>query len=380
MRALQVLIYSVVLVTMIGSVVLPIAYASTPDKTFLALETLAQSGSTRAQFEVGRRLEGGIGTEANPSKAFELYCKAAAKGHPMAAYRLGNLYLSGKGVARDDRMAAAWIGRSIELGHPEGREMMPRFANIKQLPAPGCYVASARGSAYMLTPAKPEPTGVTGGKPPDTKPSQKSRLEKRPSYDLVSTGSGFYVNGVGNLVTNYHVVDRCDKITVELPSGSVSADVIAVDKRLDLAILHSASKYPKHARIRQPPAALGESVYLFGYPKMSLLGSINMTNGIVSSVTGFRANSAQLQTTAAAQPGNSGGPLVDDSGAVIGVISGILKDTQNVGFAIKNTALIEFLNDNNILFSDINVQSASAVSIAKEVQEFTFPIYCFETN
>src|SRR3954465_5966877 len=105
------------------------ADASPPDKTVLALETLAQSGSTRAQFELARRLETGIGAELNIPKAFDLYCKAAAKAHPMAAYRLGALYQSGKGVARDDAMAAAWYRRSSELGHPEAKELIPKLAN-----------------------------------------------------------------------------------------------------------------------------------------------------------------------------------------------------------------------------------------------------------
>ncbi|GEO39637.1 hypothetical protein SAE02_37850 [Skermanella aerolata] len=119
------------------------ANAETPDKTVLALETLAQSGSTRAQFELARRLEAGIGTKPDSSKAFDLYCKAAAKGHPVAAYKIGSLFLSGKGVSRSEPMAASWFRRAIELGHPEAREMMPKAVSLKDLPAPGCYIVSA---------------------------------------------------------------------------------------------------------------------------------------------------------------------------------------------------------------------------------------------
>jgi soluble lytic murein transglycosylase-like protein len=117
---------------------------------------LAQSGSTRAQFELARRFEGGIGTEANPSKAFDLYCKAAAKGHPVAAYQLANFYLSGKGVPRDEAMAAAWTRRAIELGHVEARNLMPRIASVRRMPAPGCFVAAAHGPGHMQAPAKIE--------------------------------------------------------------------------------------------------------------------------------------------------------------------------------------------------------------------------------
>jgi len=132
------------------------ANASSPDRTILALETLAQSGSTRAQFELARRLEGGIGMQADQSKAFDLYCKAAAKGHPVAAYQLANFYLSGKGVPRDEAMAAAWIRRAIELGHVEARDMMPRISSVKRMPAPGCFVTTAHGPEHMPAPAKIE--------------------------------------------------------------------------------------------------------------------------------------------------------------------------------------------------------------------------------
>ena len=127
----------------------PPAHAA-PDKTILALETLAQSGSTRAQFELGRRYETGIGTTSNSTRAFNLYCKAASKGHPMASYRLGTLYLAGKGVKRDEAMAVAWLGRSIELGHPAARDMMPRFASIAKVPTPGCYGGKSPKKAASL--------------------------------------------------------------------------------------------------------------------------------------------------------------------------------------------------------------------------------------
>ena len=132
------------------------AYAATPDRTVLALETLANSGSTRAQFELGRRFENGIGVALDHGRAFSLYCQAAAKGHPIAAYRLGQLYLAGRGAPRDQAMAAAWIRRAIELGHMEARELTPQVAGVKQVQAPGCYVPGVRGAGHLPAPAKIE--------------------------------------------------------------------------------------------------------------------------------------------------------------------------------------------------------------------------------
>jgi S1-C subfamily serine protease len=171
-------------------------------------------------------------------------------------------------------------------------------------------------------------------------------------------------------------VAGCDKVTVELPEGSVAAEVVDSDRILDLAVLRTASHPAAHARIRQQSAVLGESVYLFGYPQRGLLQSINMTNGIVSSMTGFKGDEGELQTSAATQPGNSGGPLVDSTGAVIGVISSILRNSQNVSFAIKNTLLVEYLNAQGVPLATSNVQTVSVTDIAKEAQGFTYPVAC----
>ena len=96
------------------------ANASPPLKTVLVLETLAQSGSTRAQFELARRFETGIGTATNTTKAFDFYCKAAAKGPDGGLPARRPVSFRQRCCARH-AMAAAWFRRSIELGHPEAR-------------------------------------------------------------------------------------------------------------------------------------------------------------------------------------------------------------------------------------------------------------------
>jgi S1-C subfamily serine protease len=276
----------------------------------------------------------------------------------MAAFRLYEMFRGGRGVKRDDVMGESWLRRSIELGYVVGKDLPPRFGSTEKLPAPGCYTGS------MPAVPKPEPE----------------------RYVMVSSGSGFYVNEL-ELVTNHHVIDDCDRVTVEKESGPVSARVIAVDAKRDLAVLRTEAPHTSHARLRQDPGVLGEPVYLFGYPQRPLLASINMTNGIVSSLTGFRGDRSELQTTAAVQKGNSGGPLVDAEGAVIGVITSILRDSQNVGFAVKNTALVDFLEDHKVTvtYADpdldprlqaVSAGSASAPRVAREVQDFTFPIAC----
>ncbi|EWY41199.1 murein transglycosylase [Skermanella stibiiresistens SB22] len=141
----------------IGLCVGPVhSYAAEPDRTVLALETFAKSGSTRAQFELGRRFESGIGTKLDYTKAFNLYCQAAAKRHPEASYRLARLYLSGKGAPRDTVMAASWIKRAIELGETEARELLPQVKSVKQVQEPGCFVPGVRGAGHLPPPAKIE--------------------------------------------------------------------------------------------------------------------------------------------------------------------------------------------------------------------------------
>lgn len=177
------------------------------------------------------------------------------------------------------------------------------------------------------------------------------------------TGSGFWVSNQGYLLTNRHVVKGCREIKVRPDSGtSVDALVVATDPRDDLALLKTASAYPSVASFRDgAPLRRGEDVVAVGFPLNGLLADqVNVTVGTVSALAGIYNDTHVLQMTAPVQQGNSGGPLFDASGNVIGVVVTKLNARamaaeigdypQNVNFAIKSDVARRFLDINRVQY------------------------------
>lgn len=150
------------------------------------------------------------------------------------------------------------------------------------------------------------------------------------------TGSAWHVGG-GYFVTNAHVVEGGKTFTLHLNRATYAARQIAVDKKSDLAIVKvelgsvKIPALPLAADVRQ-----GRNVFAIGYPLISTLGeSVKITNGIVSSLEGIRGDPTQIGFTAPVQPGNSGGPLLDDEGRIVGIVVSRVPNQQNVNYAIK---------------------------------------------
>lgn len=166
---------------------------------------------------------------------------------------------------------------------------------------------------------------------------------------ITSTGSGFRINHEGVVVTNMHVIRECKAIKV----GSKPASVIASEPFNDLALLSTQIR-GSFATMRTESAAIGETVEAVGFPLNGLLSGFNMTIGSVSSLTGIRGDKRYLQISAPVQQGNSGGPLLDSAGLVVGVVVGKLNAVklaqatgdlpQNVNFAIDGGLLPALLD------------------------------------
>ena len=123
-----------------------------------------------------------------------------------------------------------------------------------------------------------------------------------------SSGTGFYINAGGDLVTNFHVIEGCRAVGVQTDDEIVPTSTMAVDERLDIAVLRTGRNPGGASFLRSTSEpSLGQRVYVVGYPLLGDLRSVNFTEGLVSSLTGYRGDEQALQTSAAVQPGNSGG-------------------------------------------------------------------------
>jgi len=175
-----------------------------------------------------------------------------------------------------------------------------------------------------------------------------------PGSKGASTGTGFFITGSGHILTNAHVVKSCATVGVQQPGGVVhSGRVIAADRQNDLAVISTEIKPPAVAAIRTD-VRLGENIAVFGFPLSNTLSTAgNFTVGYVSALAGLKDNSANIQISAPAQPGNSGGPVFDHHGNVVAVIFSTLMTSsdvtpQNINFAIKSAIALAFLNSNGV--------------------------------
>jgi formylglycine-generating enzyme required for sulfatase activity len=204
----------------------------------------------------------------------------------------------------------------------------------------------------------------------------------------VSTGTGFLI-APNFLITNSHVVQGCASVKVKNESGRLRSLVVDADPLTDLALLQVSKLDGPFATLRSPTSIeLGEPVMVFGFPLSgSLTSGGNFTSGLVSGLRGLNELKSEFQITAPVQPGNSGGPVLDTSGHVIGVVVAKLDAIkaaaatgdipQNINFAVTAEALNAFLLKNKV---PVNYSSTrkplNTASIAKLAQGFTFQIEC----
>ena len=163
--------------------------------------------------------------------------------------------------------------------------------------------------------------------------------------NAVSSGTGFFLSNDGYIVTNNHVIENAQNGNIKITGinedyhTSFKARVEVTDKQNDLTILRIIGSTPT---IKVPyvfkftTASVGEECFVLGYPLISSMGKdIKLTNGIISSKTGYDGNIAQYQISAPVQPGNSGGPLFDKNGNIIGIVQAKHTQAENAGYAIK---------------------------------------------
>jgi hypothetical protein len=179
------------------------------------------------------------------------------------------------------------------------------------------------------------------------------------------------------------------RLSIVAADGRRTGSIVDSDKRIDLALLRVSGIKGETARLRSPRnVRLGEPVMVFGFPLAGALSSGgNFTSGLVSALQGLKDASGELQITAPVQPGNSGGPLLDANGLVIGVVQAKLDAIrmaratgdipQNVNFVISLEVLANFLTKNKVGFREGTFSTAlDTAQVAQVAQRFTYRIEC----
>ena len=166
--------------------------------------------------------------------------------------------------------------------------------------------------------------------------------------NVVSSGTCFFVDGFGTAVTNHHVVNGSSNIEVVTSDGSKSsAKLIKASDSLDTAVLSTGHMTPNYLSLAKGKSlSLGQDVFTIGYPVTSILGSApKYSEGTISALSGLRDDDSWVQMSTPIQPGNSGGPLVNHEGQVVGIVTATAAVEnffsvtgslpQNVNWAIK---------------------------------------------
>lgn len=219
-------------------------------------------------------------------------------------------------------------------------------------------------------------------------PTSYSTIEKSVSESTNWSGTGFALKD-GYIVTNNHVVDGAKSIKVQGIRGSFnieySADIVATDKNNDLAIIKiNDSRFNGFGaipyRVKTSVSEVGEDIFVLGYPLTSTMGDeIKLTTGVISSRTGFQGDVSLYQISAPIQPGNSGGPLFDGNGNIIGIVNAKHTEAENVGYAIKTSYLnnlVESTTSVSLLPTTNSISTMNLSNKVKSVKNFVFMIRC----
>ena len=283
--------------------------------------------------------------------------------------------------------------REINCGYGKGQALysLGRVGEARRvaeqyLALPALTDNDVRGKAELRTLlAKVNATALAPAPKPPPAPMPVP-MPAPPQVRAGSYGTGFYVSETGHIITNWHVAKDCRVLQT---ANGASLRVLASDAAVDLALLQVVGVKPAAmASFSQADAVLGESIIVFGFPLTGLLASSgNLTTGIVSATAGLHDNPRHLQISAPVQPGNSGGPLLDQSGNVVGVVvakldaataASLMGDIpQNVNFAIKGREVVSFLARSRMTPSVVaSSPKLSTEAVATTAAAFTVQIVC----
>ncbi len=365
----------------------------------------AEHGLTVAQYASGICYRDGDGVEKDSRRAFEWLQKSAEQGYANAQGALGDLYGNGDGIPKDEQLAVAWhqkaakqgnaitqnnLGVAYEYGNGVSKDVQSAYFWYLLSAAGGVEIA-IKNRDRIERALTPDERAKAQAAARDWKPSSASSNLSPSDASTPSnakpkaTGSGFFVSR-SSVVTNFHVIDGCARVAV---SGKGAARVQSSDARNDLALLEVKAGNDSTATLRDGKLRAGEPITVIGYPLAGLLAQgANVTTGNVSALAGPLNDVRLIQITAPVQSGNSGGPLIDASGNVAGVVVSKLDTlkvakatgeiTQNVNFAINGTMLQAFLDSAGIQYKTAPLgRKLSSADIAERAKQFTALVECY---
>jgi S1-C subfamily serine protease len=348
----------------------------------------ADQQDSKAEFNLALMYEKGIGVPKDQAEAIRLLRMSAIKGFSGAQITLGAHYMAGNGVGRDLSRAYFWsvIGAAHVPANESALANGMRDAAARQL-SPD-EVTRIQGLALQWKSGMDETTLLGAAPPPAANPGVGSSTPDIPAGS--STGTGILVSKSGFALTNAHVLPACKTITGRTDDGEThQATLITRDERNDLALFKLEGSFAHTAAFRDDRGIrAGDDVVVYGFPLAGVLSSQGtVTTGTISALAGMGNDTRLMQISAPLQPGNSGGPVVDKSGDLVGVavsklnalaLAKVTGDVaQNVNFAIKASVARDFLDANSVVYATAKpAHPLSTADLAERMKAYTVLIAC----
>ena len=331
----------------------------------------ADNGEPEAQRYIGLMYGEGRGVAQDYEQALRWLRLAADQGDAPAQCKIGTMYFHGQSVPKDFKEAIRWFRRAAEQGDSDSQTQLARMY-IRGDGVPANYIEAYKW--LLLAGASDNKTAKEGINDMEKRLLTRQQItegqraaaefvakaespEKRKATDALDaiehprfTGSGFFVTEDGYLLTSYHVIEGANRITLKTAQGVFPAKLVAADKANDVAMLKVIGAFTGLSIAPSRGVKLGDSVFTIGFPNIDLQGfAPKLTKGEISSLTGAQDDPREFQVSVAIQPGNSGGPLADMNGNVVGIVEARLADVptlkstgslpQNVNYAMKSSVL-----------------------------------------
>lgn len=383
----------------------------------------AEQGNTDSQFTLAYMYGNGMGVTLDYVEAHKWSSIAAANGDTEAAAFRDNLereYMTSTQFAESRRLARSWLTEEQIAALPPKQQtaVRPQRSELERI------LNSEQNIALMQTGLEVleyDPGPVDGVLGPKTRAAirgfqaeyglqvtgaisgelvmavrqalenylDEARAEQEEREpELYATGTGFIVSSERHILTNDHVVDECVEVRI---APALAATVVARDEASDLALLKiSAGEAGAVATFRQGRGIRpGDDVVVVGYPLRSYLASeMHVTTGSVSALAGPGDDRRLIQITAPVQPGNSGGPVLDSTGNVVGVVMAKLDALkvalatgdipQNVNFAVAAGTARAFLDTQDVPYETApSTNELKPADVAAKARRFTVLIECW---
>lgn len=307
-----------------------------------------------------------------------------------------------KSVLNDVHIDLAEKG-AIEFPKLKGKAkvvyLVNRYKRVASIAASiaGLTVLTMSALIWSISPVKPAQEIKELKKDISTLKSQNSQQNKEineikngillPPVEYKTGGTGFLVNTKGLLVTNAHVVSNAHNVAVQNSTGQdLQAEVVYIDEARDIAIIKitdSLFKTPASIpyAIRQNSGKLAEPIYTLGFPRNDIVYG----EGYLSAKTGFNGDTLSYQIAIAANPGNSGGPILNRNGEVIGVLSAKQISAEGVVFATQSKYIFDALTalKKDTTFRNAKLSSSSSLkglNRSQQVEKIAEFIYMVKVN